>query len=77
MKEKTSVTLSSDVLSGIDRLAGPRFSRSAFIERVLRHYLKEQARIDSQTRDLERINRASDRLNFEAAEVLAFQISED
>ena len=77
MKEKTSVTLSSDVLTDIDRLAGQKSSRSAFIERVLRHYLKEQARMDLQRRDLERINRASDKLNSEAAEVLAFQVSED
>lgn len=75
MKKKTSVTISSNVLTCIDRLARPKFSRSAFIERVLRLYLKDQARVNSQTRDLERINRASDKLNSEAAEVLTFQIS--
>jgi len=36
MKEKTSVTLSPEVLTGIDRLAGSKLSRSAFIEKVLR-----------------------------------------
>ncbi|HEY1802554.1 MAG TPA: hypothetical protein VGG46_16630 [Terriglobales bacterium] len=77
MKEKTSVTLSADVLSSIDRLAGSKFSRSAFIEQVLRRYLSERARMDVQARDLERINRAAESLNSEAAEVLGFQVSED
>ena len=44
MKEKTSVTLSPEVLAGIDRLAGTKHSRSAVIERVLRKYLREQAK---------------------------------
>jgi hypothetical protein len=32
MKEKTSITLSRDVLKDIDRLAGSKYSRSAVIE---------------------------------------------
>ena len=44
MKEKTSITLSHDVLIRIDRLAGSKQSRSAFIEHVLRTYLQKQAR---------------------------------
>ena len=35
MKEKTSITLSKEVLTGIDRIAGSKQSRSAFIEAVL------------------------------------------
>jgi metal-responsive CopG/Arc/MetJ family transcriptional regulator len=77
MKEKTSVTLSTDVLAGIDRLAGSKFSRSAFIEQVLRSYLSERKRAELQARDRERIDRAADRLNLEAADVLGFQISQD
>ncbi len=73
MKEKTSITLSRDVLAGVDRLAGSRHSRSAFIERVLRRYLRERAR--AQARDLQRINQAAERLNVEAAEVLEYQTS--
>jgi metal-responsive CopG/Arc/MetJ family transcriptional regulator len=73
MKEKTSITLSSDVLAVVDRLAGPKLSRSAFIERVLRWYLRERERAQAQARDLERINQAADRLNAEAAEVLEYQ----
>jgi metal-responsive CopG/Arc/MetJ family transcriptional regulator len=73
MKEKTSITLSRDLLDGIDRMAGPQGSRSAFIERVLRRYLREHARAQAHARDLERINRAADRLNSEAEDVLDYQ----
>jgi metal-responsive CopG/Arc/MetJ family transcriptional regulator len=73
MKEKTSITLSGDVLTAIDRLAGSRQSRSAFIERVLREFLRERARAAVQARDLERINAAAQRLNAEAADVMEYQ----
>jgi metal-responsive CopG/Arc/MetJ family transcriptional regulator len=77
MKEKTSVTLSKDVLSQVDRLAGTKHSRSAFIERVLRKYLRDRARAAVHARDLQLINRAAQRLNREAAEVLEYQIPEE
>jgi metal-responsive CopG/Arc/MetJ family transcriptional regulator len=73
MKEKTSITLSTDVLSGIDRLAGSKHSRSAFIEGVLRRYLRERARQAVEARDLEKINTAAERLNSEAADVMEYQ----
>ncbi len=73
MKEKTSVTLSTEVLAGIDKLAGSRVSRSAFIERVLRRYLAERARARTNARDLELLNQAADRLNPEAEDVLDYQ----
>jgi metal-responsive CopG/Arc/MetJ family transcriptional regulator len=62
-------------LKDIDRLAGSKHSRSAFIERVLRRYLRERAKASLQARDLERINEAAERLNLEAAEVLDYQAS--
>jgi hypothetical protein len=73
MKGKTSITLSRDILAGIDQLAVRQGSRSAFIERVLR----EQARARVHARDLERINHAAKRLNAEAADVLDYQAFED
>jgi len=73
MKEKTSITLSPDVLAQVDQLAGSRMSRSAVIEQVLRSYLRERRRRRIHARDLERINAAADRLNREAAEVLEYQ----
>jgi metal-responsive CopG/Arc/MetJ family transcriptional regulator len=73
MKEKTSITLSKDVLSEIDRLAGSRQSRSALIERILRLHLRNRERAAVQARDLARINESADRLNQEAADVLNYQ----
>jgi metal-responsive CopG/Arc/MetJ family transcriptional regulator len=75
MKEKTSITLSGEVLSAIDRLAGSKQSRSAFIERVLREFLSERARALVHARDQERINAAAHRLNAEANDVLEYQAS--
>jgi metal-responsive CopG/Arc/MetJ family transcriptional regulator len=75
MKEKTSITLSADVLARIDRLAGSSPSRSAFIESVLRGYLLEHERAAVQARDLERINHAADQLNAEAGDVMEYQAS--
>lgn len=73
MKEKTSITLSREVLSGIDRLAGSRYSRSAVIEHALRRYLDEHARARVEARDLEQLNQAADKLNAEANDVLDYQ----
>jgi metal-responsive CopG/Arc/MetJ family transcriptional regulator len=76
MKEKTSVTLSKEVLAGIDRLAGSRQSRSAFIEAVLAQYLRQRARAQIEERDLELINKATDELSPEIEDVLGYQATE-
>jgi len=80
MKEKTSVTLSKEVLAGIDRVVGSKRgskqSRSAFIEAVLRQQLRKQARAKIEARDLELINQAADELNAEAEDVLGYQATE-
>jgi metal-responsive CopG/Arc/MetJ family transcriptional regulator len=73
VKEKTSITLSTDVLAGIDQLAGSKHSRSSFIERVLRSYLRQRARAQVQARDLDRLNQAAHKLNAEAADVIEYQ----
>ena len=73
MKEKTSITLSKDVLSVIDRLSGSRQSRSAFIEKVLRDYLQQRLRAQREARDLDLINRNAERLNRDAEDGLGFQ----
>ena len=77
MKEKTSITLSSDVLAKVDNLAGSKISRSALIETILRGYFRDRTRRRTHARDLERINAAADRLNAEAADVMEYQASED
>lgn len=72
MKEKTSITLSRDLLAAVDRLSGDE-PRSAFIERVLRLHVRSLKRAERDAADLERLNRAADELNAEAAEVLEHQ----
>jgi metal-responsive CopG/Arc/MetJ family transcriptional regulator len=76
MKEKTSITLSKEVLAGIDRAAGSKNSRSAFIEAVLAQYLRERARAQIEARDLELINKAAAELNAEVEDVLGYQATE-
>lgn len=77
MKEKTSVTLSPDVLTGIDRLAGSKRSRSAFIEDVLRQYLKQRYRAERGARDLAILNKYAKELNQEAEDGLNDQAPEE
>jgi len=77
MKEKTSVTLSPEVLTGIDRLAGSKRSRSAFIEDVLRQYLRARAKAARGARDLAILNRFADEMNAEAEDVLRYQAPDD
>jgi metal-responsive CopG/Arc/MetJ family transcriptional regulator len=73
MREKTSITLSKEVLAAIDRAAGSKQSRSAFIEAVLAQYLRRRARAQIEARDLEIINAAADELNAVAEDVLSYQ----
>jgi metal-responsive CopG/Arc/MetJ family transcriptional regulator len=73
MKEKTSITLSKDLLAKVDQVAGSRQSRSAFIEGVLRKYLRARQLAKIHARDLDLLNQAADRLNKEAEEVLEYQ----
>jgi metal-responsive CopG/Arc/MetJ family transcriptional regulator len=75
MKEKTSITLSKELLARVDRLAGSKQSRSAFIERVLRKYFKDRRQASIHARDLKLLNQAADRLNREADDVLKYQPS--
>ena len=73
MKEKTSITLSPEVLKELAKHAGSGASRSAYIERVLRRHFRRKERATAQARDIERINAAVDRLNAEAEDVLEYQ----
>jgi metal-responsive CopG/Arc/MetJ family transcriptional regulator len=73
MKEKTSVTLSSEVLQAIDRLAGNNRSRSAFIEDLVRQHLQAQVKAERRARDLAILNKHADEMNKDADESLADQ----
>jgi metal-responsive CopG/Arc/MetJ family transcriptional regulator len=73
MKKKISITLSTDLLSEIDRLIGPNGSRSAFIGKVLKDHFQKLERQAINQRDLELINANADYLNREAEDVLRYQ----
>jgi len=73
MKEKTSITLSSDILAEVDQTAGSKGSRSAFIEAVLREYFKEKLWETINRRDAAIINANADYLNSEMEDVLRYQ----
>jgi len=73
MKAKTSITLSVQLLVQIDRMIGEGASRSAFIEKVLRDHLRDQALNAIHRRDLELINANADCLTSEAMDVLRYQ----
>ena len=66
MKSKTSITLSEDILTAIDDLAEPGVSRSAFIERVLRAFIRRRARAVAEANDLALLNRHAAHLNAQA-----------
>ena len=70
---KTSLTLSREVVRGIDRMAGRKRSRSAVVDDVLRGYLLHRARTAANARDAEKINRFADELNAEMQDVLTYQ----
>jgi Arc/MetJ-type ribon-helix-helix transcriptional regulator len=73
MKTKTSLSLSRDVLKGIDRVAGRRHSRSAVIDAVLRRYLEQRERARINAEDGEKLDRYADELNAEALDVVGYQ----
>jgi Arc/MetJ-type ribon-helix-helix transcriptional regulator len=74
MKVKTSVTLSKDLVQEMDRRARQYKNRSAFIEAAVTALLHDLARQEQDARDLQVLDQHVDRLNREAADVLAFQV---
>lgn len=70
---RISITVEKEILAEIDRIAGSKRSRSAFIDSVLTQYLKERARAERDARDLELINRHAEKLNREALDALEYQ----
>jgi metal-responsive CopG/Arc/MetJ family transcriptional regulator len=76
MKAKTSLTLSEDLVASLDRMAGARVSRSAFIERILREFVERRAQERRNARDAAAINRHAGKLNAEMSDALGFQAAD-
>jgi metal-responsive CopG/Arc/MetJ family transcriptional regulator len=73
MKSKTSLTLSEDLISTLDKLAGPKISRSAFIEQILRDFVDGRTQARRDARAIASINRHAAELNAEMNDALSFQ----
>jgi metal-responsive CopG/Arc/MetJ family transcriptional regulator len=74
MRQKTSVTLSEDLLAALARATRKGESRSQAVERLLRQTLASETRRARDVRDFDLINRHADRLNAEAEDVLSYQV---
>jgi metal-responsive CopG/Arc/MetJ family transcriptional regulator len=74
MKIKISVTLSQEVVDVIDKHSCQFKNRSDFVETAIRAFIANIVRDEQNARDLAIINREADRLNKEAADVLAYQV---
>ncbi len=73
MKAKTSLTLSEDLVASIDKLAGAKFSRSAYVEQILREFVDRRAQARKDARETASIDRHSAQLNAEMTDALSFQ----
>jgi metal-responsive CopG/Arc/MetJ family transcriptional regulator len=75
MKSKTSLTLSEDLVASIDKLAGPKASRSAYIEQILREFVDRRVQARKGAREVAAINRHAAELNSEMSDALSFQVN--
>jgi metal-responsive CopG/Arc/MetJ family transcriptional regulator len=73
VKAKTSLTLSEDLVASIDKLAGTKVSRSAYIEQILREFVDRRAQARKDARETASINRHSAQLNAEMTDALSYQ----
>ena len=73
MKIKTSLTLSEELVATLDKLAGPKTARSAYIERILQEFVDRRAQARKDAREIAAINRHAAELNGEMADALSFQ----
>ena len=75
MKAKTSLTLSEDLVKTLDKLAGTKVSRSAFIENILREFVDRRAAARRDAQAVAAINKHAAQLNAEMSDTLSFQSS--
>jgi metal-responsive CopG/Arc/MetJ family transcriptional regulator len=74
MKAKTSLTLSEDLIAKLDKLAGPKISRSAYVEQILREFVERRVQARKDARQIAAINRHAADLNAEMSDALSFQV---
>jgi metal-responsive CopG/Arc/MetJ family transcriptional regulator len=75
-ENKTSVTLSEELLDTIDRLPDHHCNRSLFLETAAWIYIRQIQRTEPEPPDLAILNRRADYLNEEVNDALAYQAFE-
>lgn len=75
MKSKTSLTLSEDLVATLDKIAGSKISRSAFIEGILRDFVVRRTQARREAREVADLNRHAATLNVEMSDALSFQVN--
>ena len=73
MKVKTSITISTELLSELDRVT-PEGTRSDFIEKAIWRYLELLSRDARNKMDLNILNTEAENLNTEALDALSYQV---
>jgi metal-responsive CopG/Arc/MetJ family transcriptional regulator len=77
MKAKIALTLSDDLLKDLDRMAGPKVSRSSFIEGVLRDFVEQRTPRERFAQVVAAIDQHAEKLNSEMNDALSFQARTD
>jgi len=73
MREKTSVSLTTELLREIGRVVGENANRSEFLEAAAWDRISVLKRLRREARDRAILNRRSKSLNAEAVDVLEYQ----
>ena len=73
MTEKTSLTLSDELIQAIEQYGEAYENRSAFIEAAVWAFIWQIQRSQQDARDIEIIDQNAERLNAEALDVLVYQ----
>lgn len=73
MREKTSVSLTKELLAEISRVAGPDVNRSEFLEKAAWDRVALLKRLRREARDRRILARHARALNSEALDVLQYQ----
>ncbi len=74
MKNKTSITLSKELLLAIDQLPEQYKNRSFFLEEAAWAFIAQMQRAGRERRDIEILNQQADYLNGEVADALVYQV---
>lgn len=74
MKVKTSVTISKQLITAIDKVLNENQNRSTFLETAAWEHIARIRRAKINRRDVALINQYADQLNAETLDTLVYQI---